>query len=84
MAKKTNQPGRPAGAKQRIAIDLPDEGERLVPLYTDFAAAVGLNPKSLQRMRRRLPVVVIAGIAYVKDKAARRILAEPKKARGRR
>jgi hypothetical protein len=83
MSKK-NPAGRPAGTKQRIAIDLPDEGERLVPYYSDFAKAVGLTPKTLQRMRRRMPVVVLSGVAYVKDKAGRRVLAEPKKARGAR
>jgi hypothetical protein len=78
-----NPAGRPAGTKPRIAIDLPDDGG-LVPYYTDFAIAVGLNPKTLQRMRRRMPVVVLSGVAYVKDKAGRRVLAEPKKQRGAR
>ena len=32
----------------------------------------------------RMPVVVLSGVAYVKDKAGRRVLAEPKKQRGAR
>jgi len=73
--------GRPSGKQQRI--DLPDEGEQLWPLYTDFSKDSGLNPKSLQGIRRQLPTITIAGVLYVNNKAARQILAEPKQRRGR-
>jgi hypothetical protein len=68
--------GRLSGKQQRI--DLPDEGEQLWPLYTDSKDSV-LNPKSLQRIRRQLPAITIAGVLYVNNKAARQILAEPQR-----
>jgi hypothetical protein len=80
-----NPSGRPAGTKQRPPIDLPD-GDRLVPHFTTFAQAIGLNAKSLQRIRHRVPVTTIAGIVYVIDGAAREALANPAttKKRGRK
>lgn len=71
-----NPSGRPAGTKQRPPIDLPD-GDRLVPYFTTFAQAIGLNAKSLQRIRHRVPVTTIAGIVYVIDGAAGEALANP-------
>jgi hypothetical protein len=54
-----------------------------VPLYSTFSEATGINAKTLQRMRRRLPTAMIAGVLYVKDAAGREALANPTK-RGRR
>jgi hypothetical protein len=81
MAKSKQRTGRPAGKVARKRIELPG-GDALVPLYTTFSEDTGLNAKSLQRMRRLLPTVMVAGVLYVKDKAAREALANPK--RGRR
>jgi hypothetical protein len=80
---KSRTAGRPPGKAERKRIDLPD-GEQLVPFYTTFAEETGLNAKYLQRNRRRFPLVTHAGVTYVKDKAGRRVLAEPKKSRGSR
>jgi hypothetical protein len=78
------KPGRPRGPSSgRKIIDLPD-GDRLVPLFSMFAEAVGIHPKTLQRMRRRLPCVTIGGVCYVRDQAARTILAQPAKPKARR
>jgi hypothetical protein len=72
--------GRPAGKVERKRIDLPD-GDQLVPFYTDWSQETGLNAKYLQRNRHRFPLVTLGGIAYVRDRAGRQVLAEPKKAR---
>jgi hypothetical protein len=80
---KRKTAGRPAGRKERIAIDLPD-GDRLVPYYSTFSQTTGLNAKYLQRIRPRMPTVEHGGIVYVRDAAGRRVLAEPKKPRGGR
>jgi len=83
MIKRTA--GRPAGKVARKRIQLPN-GDSLSPYYTTFSEDTGLTPKSLQRMRRRMPTVMVAGIVYVKDKAGREALANPvaKKRRARR
>jgi hypothetical protein len=65
---KRNLGGRPAGPQHRKRIDLPD-GDQLVPFYTAFSEDTGLNPKSLQRIRRQLPTTVIAGVVYVRPVA---------------
>jgi hypothetical protein len=75
--------GRPAGKVARKRIELPG-GDAWVPLYSTFSEATGINAKTLQRMRHRLPTAIIAGVLYVKDAAGRSALAEPKKARGAR
>jgi hypothetical protein len=80
---KNPGPGRPSGKAQRPRITLPD-GEVLVPYFTDWSQETGINAKSLQRTRPRMPTVVIAGVVYVKDRAGRQVLAEPKKSRGAR
>jgi hypothetical protein len=73
--------GRPRGSQpQRRPIDLPG-GDRLVPYFTTFAESTGLHPKTLQRMRHKLPCVDIGGGCYVRDRAARAILAAPAKPR---
>jgi len=77
-----NPAGRPAGTKQRIAIDLPD-GDRLVPYFTTFAQGTGLHIKYLQRIRHRMPTVVHGGIVYVRDRAGREALANSVQKRGR-
>jgi hypothetical protein len=69
--------------KQRPPIDLPD-GDQLVPYFSTFSQATALSPKYLQGIRHRMPTVVHGGIVYVKDKAGRQVLAEPKKSRGAR
>jgi hypothetical protein len=74
--------GRPAGKVERKRIELPG-GDAWVPLYSTFSEATGINAKTLQRMRRRLPTAMIAGVLYVKDAAGREALANPTK-RGRR
>jgi hypothetical protein len=73
---------RPAGKVERKRIELPN-GDALVPLYTTFSEDTGLNAKSLQRMRRLLPTVMVAGVLYVKDAAGREALANPTKRRRR-
>jgi hypothetical protein len=70
---------RPPGNQQRQRIDLPDEGEQLWPVYTGFYP----NPKSRQRIPRRLPTFTNPGVLYVK-KATPQILAEPEQRRARR
>jgi hypothetical protein len=82
---KSNQrtAGRPSGKVERKRIELPG-GDAWVPLYSTFSEATGINAKTLQRMRRRLPTAMIAGVLYVKDAAGRNALAEPKKSRGSR
>jgi hypothetical protein len=83
-SKTKRRAGRPSGPQPRKRIDLPD-GDVLVPFYSTFSEETGLNRKYLQRERKRFPVVTLAGILYVKDKAGRRVLAEPKQQqRGRR
>jgi hypothetical protein len=72
--------GRPRGAQPRKAIALPD-GDVLTPLFTAFAEATGLHPKTLRRLRHKLPCVDIGGVCYVRDRAARAILAAPAKPR---
>jgi hypothetical protein len=72
--------GRPRGSQPRKAIALPD-GDVLTPLFTAFAEATGLHPKTLQRLRHKLPCVDIGGVCYVRDRAARAILAAPAKPR---
>jgi hypothetical protein len=74
--------GRPPGKAERKRIELPD-GDALVPLYTTFSEDTGINAKSLQRMRRRLPTALVAGVLYVRDKAGRAALANPPKRRVR-
>jgi hypothetical protein len=74
--------GRPAGKVERKRIELPN-GDALLPLYTTFSEDTGLNAKSLQRMRRLLPTVMVAGVLYVKDAAGREALANPTKRRRR-
>jgi hypothetical protein len=77
--------GRPRGPQpQRKSIPLPN-GDMLTPLFSTFGENTGLSAKALQRMRHRLPVTMISGVAYVKDREARAILAAPAKPRrGRR
>jgi hypothetical protein len=80
-AKLKGRPGRPRGPSSgRKIIDLPD-GDRLVPLFTTFSEMTGLHPKTLQRLRHKLPCTMIGGVAYVRDRAARTILAQPAKPR---
>jgi hypothetical protein len=82
---KNPGPGRPLGEAQRPRIALPDEGEELWPYYTDWSDDTGINAKTLQRIKRQMPLVTIAGVIYIKNKAGRRALAEPsKKSRGAR
>ena len=59
---KKRTAGRPFGKVARQRIALPDEGEELWPYYTDWSVDTGINPKSLQRMRHRMPLVIVAGI----------------------
>jgi hypothetical protein len=65
---KRNLGGRPLGPQPRKRIDLPD-GDQLVPFYATFSEDTGLNPKSMQRIRRQLPTTVIAGVVYVSPSA---------------
>jgi hypothetical protein len=84
-AEPARKRGRPRGPQpQRKSIPLPD-GDMLTPLFSTFGESTGLSAKALQRMRHRLPVTMISGVAYVKDREARAILAAPAKPRrGRR
>jgi hypothetical protein len=73
--------GRPRGpSSQRKPIPLPD-GDMLTPLFSLFSESTGLHPKTLQRLRHKLPCVDIGGVCYVRDAAARAILAAPAKPR---
>jgi hypothetical protein len=81
VAEPARKRGRPRGPQpQRKSIPLPD-GDMLTPLFSTFAESTGLSAKALQRMRHRLPVTMISGVAYVKDREARAILAAPAKPR---
>ena len=69
--------GRPRGpSSQRKPIPLPD-GDMLTPLISLFSESTGLHPKTLQRLRHKLPCVDIGGVCYVRDAAARAILQRP-------
>jgi len=49
--------GRPAGKVARKRIELPG-GDAWVPLYSIFSEDTGINAKTLQRMRGRLPTAI--------------------------